>query len=147
MQTKIWYSIENAGDGSAHLKFMESEELAYFAQRTMSEPWGEVCAGFIELESDSEIKCVTKVITKEQYLVDKYLSSYAVVENEEEMRVFVQKFFPNGPPKFTVSISKTDKNYSVNDVYVDGVKVAEAFRHVNKSGQVFEDLLNSLGGK
>lgn len=61
--TKIWYSVENCGDGSAYPTFMESEELCEIDQRFMDEGWGESCTGYIEIESDSPIAVKSKIVT------------------------------------------------------------------------------------
>ena len=56
MITKVWYSVENCGDGSAYPRFMESEALTELDQRYMDEGWGETCNGYIEIEHDGPIK-------------------------------------------------------------------------------------------
>lgn len=55
MKHKIWYSVENCGDGSAYPKFMESEALCEIDQRYMDEGWGESCVGALVVESDSPV--------------------------------------------------------------------------------------------
>lgn len=62
MITKIWYSVENYGDGSAYPKFMENKKLCEIDQQYANESWGESCVGYLEIESDSPIK-VAKLIT------------------------------------------------------------------------------------
>ena len=56
MIIKIWYSVQNCGDGSAYPKLMESKELAELDQDTMDEGWGGSCTGCIVVESDSPVK-------------------------------------------------------------------------------------------
>lgn len=56
MITKVWYSVENGGDGSAYPKFVDSEELAELLQEQQSEGWGESCTGYLEIESEGPIK-------------------------------------------------------------------------------------------
>ncbi len=56
MITKIWYSVQNGGDGSAYPVWMESEALARWDQDNMDEGWGEDCSGWITVESDGPIK-------------------------------------------------------------------------------------------
>jgi hypothetical protein len=63
MITKIWYSVQNCGDGSAYPEFMESEELAEFDQANMDEGWGESCTGCITIEHDSPITIKEKIST------------------------------------------------------------------------------------
>lgn len=55
MKIEIWYSIQNGGDGSVYVKFMESEELCEIDQQFLYETWGEPCLGCISLESNSPI--------------------------------------------------------------------------------------------
>ena len=56
MITKVWYSVENGGDGSAYPKFVDSEELAELLQEQQYEGWGESCTGCLEIESKGPIK-------------------------------------------------------------------------------------------
>lgn len=44
----IWYSIKNAGDGSAYLVYFLNEEDAINDQENSEEGWGELCYGSIE---------------------------------------------------------------------------------------------------
>lgn len=60
---KIWYSVQNCGDGSAYPLFMESEAQAELDQEYMDEGWGESCTGFIEVESPSTKPITVKGIT------------------------------------------------------------------------------------
>lgn len=43
----IWYSIRNAGDGSAYLRWFLTREKAQLDQNNQSESWGETCLGSI----------------------------------------------------------------------------------------------------
>ncbi len=61
MITKVWYSVENGGDGSAYPIFVDSEELAELLQNQQSEGWGESCTGCLEIESEGPI--IVKDIT------------------------------------------------------------------------------------
>ena len=70
MKTKIWYSVENCGDGSAYPKFMESEVLAELDQDHMDEGWGETCIGCITIEHDGNITIKEKVATVESEIAD-----------------------------------------------------------------------------
>lgn len=60
---KLWYSIQNGGDGSAYPQFFESEALCRFDQDNMDEGWGEPCLGCIELQSESPITLIRPSIT------------------------------------------------------------------------------------
>jgi hypothetical protein len=63
MTTKIYYSVENCGDGSAYPRWMESEELAELHQKFMDEGWGESCTGWLTIEHDSPIKILNEIKT------------------------------------------------------------------------------------
>ncbi len=76
MKTKIWYSIQNGGDGSAGIELMESEELCKIDQKFLGDDgWGEDCYGWITIESDSPIIVKDKITTAEE----------AIAEIEEEL--------------------------------------------------------------
>lgn len=70
MITKIWYSVQNCGDGSAYPRFMESKELAELDQDYMDEGWGESCTGCISIESDTPITIKNSVLTVEELIKD-----------------------------------------------------------------------------
>jgi len=133
----LYYSVQNGGDGSAYPRFMSSQELADFDQENMDEGWGESCTGSIDFESDSPIIVKENIETPESYLIK-------LINNDEDIEEFVARFFPDGKPKFTVTTRDAgSKGYLYNDVFVDGVKVAEIFKSTKASGKKFEDLLNS----
>ena len=71
MKLKIWYSIQNGGDGSAYPRWMESEELARWDQDNMDEGWGESCCGYIEVESDSKITVIDQLTTVEDMIKER----------------------------------------------------------------------------
>lgn len=56
MKTRIYYSVENGGDGSAYPIFMESYEQAELHQDNMDEGWGEPCTGSLEISSEGPIR-------------------------------------------------------------------------------------------
>ena len=58
MITRVWYSIQNGGDGSAYPVFCESEQLAHIIENYQYEGWGEDCVGCLQIESESPIKVV-----------------------------------------------------------------------------------------
>ena len=130
MKLTVYYSVGNGGDGSAYPHISHEWRL------------GENCSGSFSFESDSPIKCLDDIVTKEKYYLDTYISRYGNID-EDEKEEFVEQFFPNGLPYFTVVERKSDKTYSNNDVYVDGVLVATLFENKNKSGAVLEKLLNN----
>jgi hypothetical protein len=71
MKKRIYYSIQNGGDGSAYPRWMESEELAEWDQRNMDEGWGEPCYGFIEVQSDSKITVNEEITTIEDMIKER----------------------------------------------------------------------------
>ena len=68
MITKIWYSVENCGDGSAYPKFMESEALAQLDQDYMDEGWGESCTGSIIIDSNGPISINPSLTTVDEMI-------------------------------------------------------------------------------
>lgn len=95
---KVYYSVQSGGDGSAYPRFSLSDELVEIDQEIESEfreGWGEPCTGFIELESDSDIKILypkmENMITKESlikgleyYLKGGYKKSEIIKEKAQE---------------------------------------------------------------
>lgn len=69
---KIYYSVSNGGDGSAYPQFSLNERYVDIHQEleNMHEGWGEPCTGYLEVESDSEIKFKKEDITKKSLLED-----------------------------------------------------------------------------
>lgn len=138
MRLTVFYSVQNSGDGCAYPKLMESKELAVFDQRHMIDGWEDICIGSFSFESDSTIRCLQKIITKEQYYIDNYSGNC----NSRDKIEFIKAFFPNGLPKFEI-IAIDDKNgYTLNDIIINNKHVASVFRTTKMSGKVFEDLLN-----
>ena len=91
MEYKIWYSVENCGDGSAYPKFCESEELAEIHQEYLDEGWGEPCVGFVMVESESPIiirgvLTVDKMIEKaEEEITNKYWKKWQIDNSREKL--------------------------------------------------------------
>lgn len=142
MKLKVFYSVQNGGDGSAYPRFMESAALAEFDQRHMDEGWGESCTGSLSFESDSPIKCLSEIVTKEGYFIDRYCDQYGD-ERSDERDEFIAEFFPSGLPIFRVEVENPSKGYAYNNVFVEDRKVARVFRSTAKSGAKFESYLNS----
>lgn len=107
-ELKIYYSIGNGGDGSAYLKYMESEKLADWDQEHMYEGWAESCCGVMEFQSNSEISTNLNIITKEDYLFDRYLRLWDTIS--DETIEFVNEFFPDGLPEFLDKTETEIKN-------------------------------------
>lgn len=143
MRLKLYYSVQNDGDGSAYPKFMESQELVEFDQENMEEGWGESCTGTVTLESDSEIKCLDKIETKESYFIRQYCDTWRPESKKKEKQKFIAKFFPDGLPIFTVVAEKAKGDYSHNRVYVGERLVGDIFKSTDKSGTIFQNYLNT----
>ncbi|MCK5617387.1 hypothetical protein KAR91_86795 [Candidatus Pacearchaeota archaeon] len=145
MKLIIYYNVGDGGDGSAYPNFYESEELASWDEEEHEPRWGEPSAGKMVFESDSPITHNIDIETKEAYLIDKYLDGYS--PDERLKQKFIEKFFPDGLPTFSVTTEpvKTTDEYLYNNVFVDGKKVAKEFKSVEESGKVFEDFLNAFG--
>jgi hypothetical protein len=75
MKTKIWYSIQNGGDGSAFPEFFESEELCKIDQEYMDEGWGDPCLGCLTIEHNGPINIIDEKI----YNVDE------IIEDTKDM--------------------------------------------------------------
>lgn len=54
-KVNIYFSIKNAGDGSAYLNWFSSEEEAIEDQKNNKEDWFEPCYGKVETYIDSDI--------------------------------------------------------------------------------------------
>ena len=65
METDLWYSVENGGDGSAYPEFMESKELCQIHQHFQIEGWGEECIGHIKIKSDTSIELMGIITIQE----------------------------------------------------------------------------------
>src|ERR1051326_1246973 len=105
METKIYYSVQNMGDGSAYPEFMSSMKLAEYDQDNMDEGWGESCTGSLTIESDSPITVKEGITTPEGYLVN--LIDVSIDENDQEkVKKFIKTFFPKGLPEFKVRTRK-----------------------------------------
>lgn len=126
----IYYSIQNAGDGSAFTIFLETKELAVWDQEQMTEDWSEDCWGELILESEGPVTCEESLSVIGYYIerLDDWDEECGGFNKKE----FEEKFFPDGVPKIKVKISEDDNekyHVYVNDKcyykkygWVDGVK-------------------------
>jgi len=85
--TKVWYSVQNGGDGSAYPQWFESEALATFDQDNMDEGWGECCTGSLDIEHEGPIKILDNVITCEKYIeqLEESLSYASYPKHKEDL--------------------------------------------------------------
>lgn len=134
---KIYYSVQNMGDGSAYPWFFTTKELAEWDQRHMDEGWGEMCTGDLEIGPGPCPEAMDAV-------------SYWLKMTDEgheiwDLRVeFLKEFLPNGLPNFHVTI--LDKNfYAIN---VDHIQRGRAFQHPGLTSDAkckkLQDKLNKI---
>lgn len=123
---KLYYSVQNAGDGSAYPRFMESAELTEWDQdKDRSNMWGEPCTGEIVLEGDNIKVTYPNIITKESYYYDIYLDEYTE-RSEEERQEFINKFFSGKEPeKFEMPNPEIRNTYKVYTVLINGVPAGD----------------------
>lgn len=112
MITKLWYSVQNGGDGSAYPVLMESEALCELDQKFLDESWGEPCLGCFRIESESPIKVLEEAETVdsmiaevEEELAEDYIQEYRKAGEYPEMFVrldgkleALKKLRPEDPP-------------------------------------------------
>lgn len=104
----IYYSVENCGDGSARPRLYDTEKLAKWHQNHLNEGWGEPCTGTIDIQGNN-LSC-SNMQTKEGYYLSLLLDDYPSDDNE--LKEFIAKFFPDGLPKFSVDIYD-ENNYGI----------------------------------
>lgn len=78
---KLYYSVQNGGDGSACPIFFLSKESADKHQEMMSEGWGEPCTG--EIDSYEGSTTYMEAIDSEADLLEE-IAEYERQENAEE---------------------------------------------------------------
>ncbi len=112
---KIYYSIQDGGDGSAYPIFLDTKELAIWDQEQMTDAWAEDCWGELVLESDGNIMCEESLSVDAYYIQHLYDwdESYA---DEFNISLFAEKFYPNGIPKITVKKGKEKYDFYMNGV-------------------------------
>jgi hypothetical protein len=123
METIVYYSVQNGGDGSAYPQFMESAELAEWDQEHMDEGWGEACTGSLRIIGDNvEVPAITTAL---EYYLEKdgyWEEGYSMDEDPENS--FIEKFFPNGgiPELKIVNIKKANYTpaYPAGEAEVEG---------------------------
>lgn len=122
MNIKLFYSIQNCGDGSVYLRWWSSEELANWDEEHASEGWGESSIGSISISGDKIIHNIN-ITTPEKYLFKKY---YRTPEILEECKKFVKEIFNN--VKFSnVEVKIIDNNYY--GIYINTQLVYKIFRY------------------
>lgn len=128
---KVYYSVENGGDGSAYPKFFVSQELADFHQDIWQgdEGFAESCTG--ELEIKGHNIHIPNAYTAIQFLVE--VTEDGIDDyNIDKVKSFISQFFVKGLPTFTVTI----KNKSHYNVLADAVLVGERFEYPDKTNEL-----------
>ncbi len=139
MELTIYYSVENGGDGSAYPVWFDTEKLAEWHQEHLDEGWGEPCTGDIVVKGDN-LRC-PDLTGKEGYYLDLLLDGW---EQDKELAEFCSEFFPDGLPKFTVTIFDS----SHYGVFVEGRLVHKSFAHPEKKANAkgVQRILKLLAG-
>ena len=127
---KLYYSVQNGGDGSAYPMFLESEELAEWDQAHMDEGWGESCTGSIKICGEGKMSCSDVVTTLGFYLDRIQFGEWS------DKDLFLEDFFPDGLPEFRVQIRDEAHYY---DIYVGDTKHGERFGWLNEENVTTEE--------
>lgn len=123
MELKVYYSIQNCGDGSASIEWFESEELASWDQETQNEDegWAEDCSGYITISGDNLV-FKEDIIGKETLLAE-----YVIEDLEDALELFKKKFYPTKEyPVFDVVLKPEQRYYFI---YVNGKEVNKSFAY------------------
>ncbi len=118
---KIYYSVQNGGDGSAYPMFLTTNKLAEWDQDNMDEGWAERCTGSLQVTSLSQIICPDAMDAVSYWLHRTEDEDWEPWDLRDE---FLGAFFIAGLPHFEVRIREDAPYY---DIYVDGVKKGERF--------------------
>lgn len=128
---KIYYSVQNGGDGSAYPWFFTTQKLADWDQEHMDEGWGEPCTGDLEVllgdrlrgapDDRGEIVCPEAMDEVSYWLRRTEDEGY---EPWVDRDLLLASFFPDGLPRFEVRVREDVTYY---DIYVDGVRKGERF--------------------
>ena len=126
MKKTLYYSIENGGDGSAYPVWFDTEALASWHQEHMDEGWGEPCNDSISVESNGDMFC-DELQTAEKYYLELISEYYGdAIEEDSDIKSYVEEFFPDGIPFFIVSVLD-DKKY---EVILNGKTIDTMYGHV-----------------
>jgi len=112
-ELKIFFSIENSGDGEAYPSFFNSMKLADWHQDNQSEEWSENCTGLLTVYGEN-LSCFSMQNAIEFYL-DEILGNKSV-----HGKNFVDEFFRGSPPQFTLQMNDRDSVYECYDILYDG---------------------------
>ena len=115
----IYYSIHNAGDGSASLVLVESEKLAEWDQEydlVNGDPhWAEPSYGRIPVFGNN-IQVLEPVYSKESYFLEIILEPYI---EDAIFNSFVETFYKEGFPNVEiVEISERGKDFNLYKIAV-----------------------------
>lgn len=141
MKHRLYYNIQNGGDGSVSLELFESKELANWDEDHMSEGWGEPSVSWLDIESDGPIN-VDGTTTKEGYLIEQYIDSSWAEENCQHKEEFIKKFFPDGVPVFTCKVGESNlaSDFCNYYIYVGDRRVAKLFHRKGIKEEILKDI-------
>lgn len=88
---KIYYSLQNAGDGSVYIDWVESQELATWLQESDDEGWAEDCSGYVTIESESPITFSEEITTIDELIKERENDVVNYVANYGEDTMFAIK--------------------------------------------------------
>lgn len=117
-ERKIWYSVQNMGDGSAYPMFFDTEELAEWDQAHEAESWGESCVDNLTIETDGQYIGSPDVKDAVSYWL--YRTGDEDFEPWDLRDEYLQAFFPDGLPTFEVWISGDTTVGEYYDIFVNG---------------------------
>ncbi len=113
---RIYYSVQNCGDGSAYPEFMDSRKLAEWDQKIIckyGDRWGGL--GELDIVSESPIT-IEKVRSTIGYYLWKSIDTWWAADDRGD---FESEFFPNGVPKFEARRIGTCNKYYY--VFINGI--------------------------
>lgn len=120
MKKSLFYSVVNAGDGSAYPEFFDSMELAEFAQE--GEEWGEPCVGAVP----------DKPVTAAGYILE-------LVRNDELDRAALcaARFYPKVAPR--LAARRLDAKFFM--IEADGEEVYRLFAYPDYTDDTADQFL------
>ncbi len=137
---KIYYSVQNGGDGSAYPWFFTTQELAEWDQDNMDEGWGESCVGSLTVNAATIVsESLTPIAVPIECPNAMDVVTYWLLRIEDEdweawglRDKYLERFFSDGLPRFEVRIRDGGDYY---DIYVDGVKKGDRFGYNHETAK------------
>lgn len=134
----IHYNIRNGGDGSAHLCWFSSAELASWDAENEYEPFGEDCSGSIEIFGENISTNIRDIQTPKGYFLN-------MLFNDTKSKIMVQfyrQFLLDGLGNFTITFEPvSNPNYHYAHIKLDDGYVHSEFSKINVTEQ---DIRNKI---